>query len=262
MKPALVAALALLSSGLDGRPASASDATPADPPPSGQFRESVLVSGTGDVSGTPDTLTADFAAEADGSTVGEAVDRADFAAEADGSTVGEAVDRATAAATRMRDALVRAGIATADLQTSAFSVGSKVDDHQAITGYTATEGLTAKIRELPRAGQVMSAAIAAGGDAARLNGVSFAIDNDAALLAKARRGAFADARRKAELYAHEAGRPLGRVLDVSETTPGYGGPAPVAMDSRFSIEPGRQRLTVTVTVQWALDPPPRPGSNS
>jgi len=244
MKPALVAALALLSSGLDGRPASASDATPADPPPSGQFRESVLVSGTGDVSGTPDTLTADFAAEADG------------------STVGEAVDRATAAATRMRDALVRAGIATADLQTSAFSVGSKVDDHQAITGYTATEGLTAKIRELPRAGQVMSAAIAAGGDAARLNGVSFAIDNDAALLAKARRGAFADARRKAELYAHEAGRPLGRVLDVSETAPGYGGPVPVAMDSRFSIEPGRQRLTVTVTVQWALDPPPRPGSNS
>lgn len=223
---------------LGGQPAFASAAAPVDSPPAGQFRESVLVTGTGEVSGTPDTLTADFAVETTA------------------STIGPALDRANSAATRMRDTLVHAGIARADLQTSNISIGSKVNDDQAIVGYTVSQGLTAKIRNLQRAGELMSAAIAAGGDAARLNGVSFAIENDAALLAEARRKAFADARQKAELYARAAGRPLGRVLTVSETAPSDRAPvgqySPAAMDSRFSIEPGRQQVAVTVTVEWAF----------
>jgi uncharacterized protein YggE len=234
----VLASLVVLS---PGPPAFASAAAAVDSPPAGQFRESVLVTGTGEVSGDPDTLTADFAVETTA------------------STIGPALDGATAAATRMRDALVRAGIARADLRTSDFSIGSTVNDHQAITGYAVSQGLTAKIRNLPRAGDLMSAAIAAGGEAARLRGVSFAIENDAALLAEARRKAFADARQKAELYAREAGRPLGRVLTVTETAAGFGGPAgqftPAAMDSRFPIEPGRQQLTANVTVEWALGPP-------
>jgi uncharacterized protein YggE len=225
------------------RPASAA---PADGP-GDQFRESVLVTGTGEVSGTPDILSADFGVETTA------------------ATVGQALSSATAAASRMRDALVHAGIARADLQTSDAGIGTKVDDSQAITGYTVTQGLTAKIRNLPRAGEIMSAAIAAGGDASRLRGVSFAIDNDAALLTQARKNAFADARQKAGLYAREAGRPLGRVLRVTETAPSWGGPvgqfSPAAMDSKFAIEPGRQSVTATVTVEWALDPAqPRPAA--
>jgi uncharacterized protein YggE len=239
--PALVvlASLVVLSSSpLGGRPAFAS--ATVDSAPAEQLREGVLVTGTGEASGEPDTLTADFAVEGDA------------------STVGQALESANVAATRMRDSLVRAGIARADLQTTNVSIGSKTNDAQAIIGYTVNQGLTAKIRDLPRAGGLMSAAIAAGGDAARLNGVSFAIENDAALLAEARRNAFADARQKAELYAREAGRPLGRVLQVSETAPDDGGPvghfSPAAMDSRFPIEPGRQQLTVSVTVEWAFGP--------
>jgi uncharacterized protein YggE len=239
--PAVVVLVSLVVS-LGAGPASASAATTVDRPGAGQFQESVLVTGTGEVSATPDTLVADFAVQADG------------------TTVGKALDRANSAAVKMRDTLVRAGVVAADLQTSNFSIGSKVDDKQAIIGYTASEGLTAKIRDLPKAGEVMSAAIAAGGDAVRLNGVSFAIEKDAALLAEARRKAFADARQKAELYAGEAGRPLGRVLQVSEESPGNGVPvyrfSPGAMDSRIPIEPGQQQLSVTVTVEWALGPLP------
>ena len=240
-RPAIVvlASLAVLSSSpVGGGPAFASAATAVEFRPA----DHIVVTGTGEVSGKPDVLTAEFAVEAGGSTVGQALDRADIAA------------------TRMRDALVRAGIAGADLQTSNISIGPKVNADQTITGYLASQGLTTKIRNLPRAGKIMSAAIAAGGDAARLNGVSFAIENDAALLTGARRKAFADARRKAELYAHEAGRPLGRVLAVSETDPSFGAAlknySSAAYDSALSIEPGRQRLTVTVTVEWALDPLP------
>ncbi|MFD0523234.1 SIMPL domain-containing protein [Paractinoplanes durhamensis] len=199
-----------------------------------------MVTGSGEVSGQPDLLTADFAVETEA------------------STVGDALDRASTAANKMRDALVRAGIARADLQTSNVNVGTRTDDDRKIVAYTVNQGLTATIRNLPKAGALLSAAIAAGGDAARLNGVSFAIEDDTALLAEARKKAFADARGKAELYAREAGRPLGRVLRISEATSGGGGPVPmagmIASDAKLSIEPGRQRLSASVTVEWALRP--------
>ena len=227
---------------LGGPPAAASAAARADLRSVEQSRESVLVTGTGEVSGKPDVLAANFAVETGA------------------STVGEALNQATAAATRMRDALVRAGVASSDLQTSELGINSRRDDDQKITGYTVSQGLSAKIRKLPQAGAVISAAVAAGGDAARLNGVSFAIEDDAALRAEARRKAFADARGKAELYAREAGRPLGRVVRISEETPGYGGPGlrggMGAADSAAAIEPGRQQVTATVTVEWALGPLP------
>jgi uncharacterized protein YggE len=232
--PVLVVLAALLvpSSWLvGGHPASASPGTTVD---------SVLVTGKGEVSGTPDTLVVDFAVETSA------------------STVSEALDSATSAATRMRSALVRAGMATADLQTSNMGISPTRNDDEVVTGYTVSQGLTAKVRNLPQAGALMSAAIAAGGDAARLNGVSFVIEDDAALLAEARRKAFADARRKAELYAREAGRSLGRVVKVSEQTPSDGGPGEpyrfMAADSEVPVEPGRQQLAVSITVEWAFQP--------
>ncbi|MET0419724.1 MAG: SIMPL domain-containing protein [Actinoplanes sp.] len=84
-----------------------------------------------------------------------------------------------------------------DLQTSNVNISSTRKDDGPITGYAVNQGLTAKIRNLPKGGALISAAIAAGGDAARLNGVSFAIEDDAALLVEARKNAFADARGKA-----------------------------------------------------------------
>ncbi len=238
----VLATLVLLSSPLlGGRPAAASAGTAVGAPSADQPREGVTVTGRGEVFGEPDTLVAHFAVEISG------------------PAVGEALDRASTAATRMRDTLVRAGTARADLRTSHAGISSTRNDDGKITGYTVSQGLTAKIRNVPRAGTLLSAVIAAGGDAARLNGVSFAVDDDATLLIEARRKAFADARAKAELYAREARRSLGRVLRVSEATPGHGGPGGhdlAAADSAVPIEPGRQRVTVTVTVEWALESDP------
>nr|BFE61416.1 SIMPL domain-containing protein [Dactylosporangium thailandense] len=226
---ALTSLVVVASSLFGGRPAFAEQAV-----------DSVLVTGTGEVSGEPDTLTADLAVETSASAVDEALDRADTAAG------------------RMRDALVRAGLTRADLQTSNVTVTAQRDDDGGVTGYTAGQGITATIRDLPRAGAVLSEAIAAGGDAARLNGVWYAIEDDTALLTEARKQAFADARARAELYAREAGRPLGRVIRLSEVP--AGDVIPGGRDYRagagapMPIEPGRQRLTVTVTVEWALRP--------
>jgi uncharacterized protein YggE len=238
--PALVAALTTFvvvsSSLLGGHPAAASAGSPS----AGQPADSVLVIGTGEVFGEPDTLTANFAVETSA------------------STVDEALNRANTAAIRMRDALVRAGLTRADLQTSNVDVSSQRNNDGRITGYTVSQGLAATIRNLPRAGVFLSEAIAAGGDAARLNGVRFAIEDDTALLTEARKKAFADARAKAELYAREASRPLGRVIKVSEVTPGDVGSGGqdlrTGADSPVPIEPGRQRRAVSVTVEWALRP--------
>ncbi|MEU4620303.1 SIMPL domain-containing protein [Actinoplanes sp. NPDC023801] len=202
-------------------------------------RESITVNGTGEAFGEPDMLTADFAVEATG------------------ATVKEALDRATTAANRMRDSLLGSGMARADLQTQNVTIGSTQKDDGKITGYTAGQGITVTVRDLSRAGTLISAAIEAGGDAARLNNVSFAVENDDALLAQARKAAFADARAKAALYAGEAGRPLGRVVRVAEEAPSFGGwggqkTTLAAADAMLPIEPGRQRLTVTVVVEWAL----------
>ncbi|WP_285548855.1 SIMPL domain-containing protein [Actinoplanes regularis] len=244
--PVVLATLAMLSTvPLSGQPAAASTHVAVDSPSADQDRESVLVTGEGEVFGEPDTLAAEFAVQAVAAKVDEALSRAD------------------AAATRMRDALVRAGTAKSDLQTSNVNISSNLDDDQKITGYTVNQGLTAKIRNLPRAGATMSAAITAAGDAGRLNGVSFTIENDAALLTEARKKAFADARGKAELYAREAGRSLGRVVRVTEGASG-GGEQPVWKDHRalmaapMPIEPGRQRVAVSVTVEWALGSPSAP----
>src|SRR4051794_33147205 len=126
--PVLVAltSLVVLSSLLGGQPAAA-----ADVPSAGQPEDSVLVTGTGDAFGAPDLLTADFAAETSG------------------ATVDDALSRANAAATRMRDALVSAGLKSADLQTSNVTVGSQRNDDGGITGYAVSQGISATIRDLP-----------------------------------------------------------------------------------------------------------------
>jgi uncharacterized protein YggE len=236
-----LATAAVLSSTLVGAsPAlAAAPASPGVSASADQQLETVQVSGKGEAFGDPDVLTANFAVETTG------------------PTVDDALGRATAAATRMRDTLIRAGVARTDLQTANAGISSTRNDDGKITGYTVTQGLTAKIRDLPRAGTLLSTTINAGGDAARLNGVAFAIENDAALLTEARKKAFADARQKAELYAGEAGRPLGRVVKVTEATTdggGWGGDRMLAADSPMVLEPGRLRLTVTVTVEWLLQP--------
>jgi uncharacterized protein len=216
-------------------PASAEAATQPD----SDVRNTVLVSATGEVLGVPDTL------------------RAAFGASASAPTVDEALNLANAAMKRMQEALVQRGVASADVQTSNASIRPTADEQGKITGYAVNEGLSAWIRTISEAGTIIAEAIAAGGDAARLVGVSFDVEEDDDLVAAARRQAFAAAQAKAELYAAEAGRTLGPVVNVTETIPGYG---PVGRDealagsaaSAVPIEPGRQQLAVTVTVEWSF----------
>ncbi len=240
---ALVVAGWLLGHGSPAAPAAAA-ATGAGDALGARARDGVLVSGTGEVSGRPDTLVAQFGSEASASSVDDALGRADRA-------MG-----------RITDALQKGGVAEADLRTAGLDIYPQYsDDGRQVTGYQAQQQLTVTFRDIDTAGRLIGRAVAAGGDAARLSGLAFRIDDDSAMLADARRKAFADAKAKADLYGDAAGRGLGRVVSVTETVTGNDRPYPMtAFDSAggsvardVDIQPGEQKLAVTVTVEWAFD---------
>lgn len=213
-------------------------AAPADPPADA----GVSVQGVGTATGTPDVLHV---------TVG---------VEVSGGTVGEALGSANSAAGRVLGALHHAGVAKADVQTANVRVSPRYDnDGQQVTGYLAGQDLTVTLRDLGTAGATIGTVVAAGGDAARLQGVAFDLEDDAAVQAQARKLAFADAREKAQQYAELAGRRLGALVLVREQerpsgpVPMAAGDASMATAEAVPISPGSADVTVTVDVRWSLD---------
>ncbi len=202
----------------------------------------IVVDGLGKVSGTPDVLRV---------TLGVSVKRDD---------VSSAMEAASSRQGKVRAALRRSGVADRDLQTSEVSVYPDYDNRGRPNGYRVSETLTAKLRDLKKAGRAIADAVEAGGNEAVVQGVSFSLEDNADLLVQARDDAFADARAKAERYAQLSGRALGEVQLVAETAdPGQAQPVPFAYDGAgrsslkaVPIDAGTTDVTVTVTVRWAL----------
>ena len=197
----------------------------------------ISVSGRGEVFGTPDTLTV---------TIGISVGK---------STVSEAVDVAAGRATDLIGALKDLGVVDEDIQTSNYSIYPEYDYREnqtpRITGYRVDNTLTVKIRDL-------DAATAAAGDDVRVNGVSFVLEDNDALLVAARAAAWEDAKTKAEQLADLAGVTLGTPLTISESV----GSTPVPLYARAEvapgdvatpIQPGQETVTVDLTVTFAID---------
>jgi uncharacterized protein YggE len=208
---------------------------PADPVGAG-----IAVAGVGTATGTPDVLRLSVAAEVSADTVDAALTSADEAARA------------------VLDALADAGVADEDVQTVDVSVYPRYDgEGQQVTGYTARHGLQVTLRDVSGAGAVIGAVVEAGGDAARVEGIGYALEDDAAVQERAREAAFADARRKAEQYAALVGRELGDVVSVRENvTPSVPTPYAAADEAgagrAVELAPGSTSVTVTAEVHWSL----------
>lgn len=203
----------------------------------------------GRVNATGITVTASGAASA-------TPDRAilQFAAETSAPNVQAAVERATAAIGVMRNALLEAGVAASDLRSTQASVYREHD--RGARRYVARFGLSATVQDVTAAGSIAQAALAAGGDSARMDGLSFTHADPAALRATAREIAFANARAKAEQLAGLAGRALGAVEEITEHEAGGGGPVvpiprPAAETGTMSFAAGEQEVSVGVTVRWS-----------
>jgi uncharacterized protein YggE len=197
----------------------------------------ITVTGTGEVRGTPDV--ADLVLGVSG--------RAGSAAE----VMSRIADRAQ----KVIDALHDAGVADDDIQTADLSVQPVYDDEGKVTGYEASNTVSVHIRDLTKAGAIVDSAAAKAGDDIRVQGITFSIDDDSALLATARGKATKRARAQAEQLASGAEVEVGEVRSIAESTSSM--PLSYAADAAEKaagtpVMPGSQTLSVQATVVFAI----------
>ncbi|GAA4945364.1 uncharacterized protein YggE [Nonomuraea thailandensis] len=171
------------------------------------------------------------------------------------ASAGEAFAAVRAAAARLGEALRQAGVAPEDLSTAELFLGPEYESYPKVSAYRAAQGLEVVVRDVSRGDHVIDTVVGVG-EEARLHGVAFEVAEPAAALAEARVRAFRQAAAKAAQYAELAGRPLGRVVEVSELRDAPPmpmrrmGAQTLAAESDASISPGRQSLTVHVTLGY------------
>ncbi len=108
-------------------------------------------------------------------------------------------------------------IAAKDLQTTGVSLNENFDytgDVAKSRGFTASNSLSIKVRDLKTIGDLIADLAAAGAN--NLTGPSFGLDDNEALTDKARGKAYDNAQRRALAYARKAGFKSVRLLNVNE----------------------------------------------
>jgi len=222
-------------------PAEASPANAQQPPSPPEAR--IIVLGEGSVGAVPD-----FAQVRSGVTT-----RA--------KTANEAVEINSKLMAAVTAALLSWGIQQKDIQTAQFSVqpvyeSAAPNTPAKLTGFSASNQVNLKIRELARVGEIVDRLIAVG--ATDVESVEFLHSDSSKLLDHAREAAMADARRKAELYAQAAGLSLGGVAWLTEDS-SYAPPvgmkamrAPAGLAASVPISPGEDTLQVRVTVGYDI----------
>jgi uncharacterized protein YggE len=210
-----------------GRSDSESDETP----------HTVSVTGTGSVKVVPDEAEATF---------GVSVTAANAAA------ARSASDRRQR---RVIAALKAGGVGAADIQTSEISLSPNFGPNgRRVVGYTASNSVTARIRDLDEAGTIIPAVVAAGAN--QIGGLSLVSSEQDVLYRKALEAAVEDARAHAEAIASASEGELGPIQSVTESS--TASPIPLqaeakAADSATPVEPGTIEVTAEVAVVFELE---------
>ncbi|MGS0686081.1 SIMPL domain-containing protein [Nakamurella sp. GG22] len=203
-------------------------------------RNTITAQGTGKVLGTPDIAT-----------IGLGV-------ETNAASAKDALDQNNKIATDLITVLKDNGVAAEDLQTSQLSVNPVYDDKSTITGYQVTNLVTVTLRDIPGAGALIDLAGRTAGNSARVQQLSFSIDDDSELKATARADAVKQAQTQAKQMADAAGVQLGAIHSITEVPTYDAIPyATATADSAAAapsvpIEPGSQELNVVVQVVYDI----------
>ena len=167
----------------------------------------------------------------------------DLVVQVEADTAAESVETAQARLADLKDALARAGVDRADMQSmddalaEATAAGARV--------FRAKHVLRVTVRNLLRLPAVLDAARGAGVE--RLGSVHYGLGDPGLLAERARVAAHADALARAQVLAEEAGLAVGEVLSIEEAAAPPWPHAPLP-------EPSPYELSVTVTVTYALAP--------
>lgn len=180
-------------------------------------------------------------------------------------TVAAAREATAASATKLIDTIKANGVDAKDITTSSFAIYPEYtyprDGGQpTITGYQVSNSVSIKIRDLDAFSKVIDDATEAGGDDTRVNNIRFGLEDNQKAIEDARGLAMADAKRKAEQLASAGGVNLGKPISISEVNVGspelfYDGKVAAgvpATGGATPIEPGTGKVTVNVTVRYAI----------
>jgi len=163
---------------------------------------------------------------------------------------------------RVRAALKRAGIADRDIQTSTINLNPeyRYADNQppTLTGYSATNQLNIRFRDIAKSGDILDALVAQGANS--ISGPNLTIDKPDEATDEARTKALGVGRARAEQYARALGMRVVRLVSVSESGGGYAPPPPMPMAvmaqarerDYTKIDPGEQKLSVTLGMVFEL----------
>ena len=245
MRLLVVSVVILLAVGAGLTGAAIAGGTTSAPSTTQGRQEGITVQGQGKSEGTPDVL------------------RLSLSVDVTKSTIQDALDSSNSAVSKVISALREKGVAQKDIQTTGLSIDRTYTYPKNSTprfrGYHVGNSIQVKIRDLKNAGKTIAASATAAGNTVRIDGISFDLQDNVALLKSARDSAMTDARTKAEQYASDSGRRLGKVVVITEQQqPSYPVPAfagtfaspSVAGPVDVPISAGVQQVTVTVTVVY------------
>lgn len=190
-------------------------------------------------------------------------DKADInlAVEVHTKTAKAAREQAAKTMSAVIDAVKNMGVAEKDIQTSYVSLSPEYADGNKIVGYQLSNQLVVCVRDVDKAGAVIDTAVQAGGNATRVQGMSFAVENSTEALVQAREKAYQDAKAKAQQYAKLAGVNLGRAMQINEGSGTSPAPVPYA-DGAFMmkssapstpVQAGEQEVVVSVDVVFGIE---------
>ena len=193
--------------------------------------------------------------------------------ETNAKTVAAAREQAATAMDAIVASLTGNGVERRDIQTRFFNISPQYEftqviqdgirtNKQVLVGYRVSNSAAVKIRDLGAVGAIIDDVAGAGGDATRINGISFTVEDTAPLMVDLREAAVGDALPKAAQFARLTSVSLGRLMFISET----GGVRPqargfeefaavqslAAPSPRTSISGGELEISTTVQAVFAI----------
>ena len=152
--------------------------------------------------------------------------------ETEAKTVTEARRKAALAMDAVVAAVIARGLTEKDIQTTSFNIYTRYDYFERsreLIGYTVSNTSLIKVRNIGDVGPIIDGVADAGGNAARIDGISFTVEDTQPFMAKLREDAVSDALSKANQFASLTGVSVGRLVYIAEV--GSGTPAPQGFDS-------------------------------
>ena len=183
----------------------------------------------------------------------------------DDANLATAVSENNTQAQALVDALKKAGVAGADIQTSNFSVytnsngGIDKMTGQAIakgTYYSVDNTVYVTVRDLTHLGSLLNAAVGAGANS--INSITFDVADKTAAQAQARKKAMDNAASLAGELAQTAKVSLGAIQTITYSDNTYssyygmGGGGASAPNASVPIQPGQTQVSVSVSVTYAI----------